>query len=735
MAGAIFDSAHWTSRTLDVLFPLYAAIEVLARQQVMDQAMLDPSDVDEAAEMAAEAELRSRMEFLASDMTKTTYGQLAGTLSLGSTAGENMDQLASRVTHVFDGAREVRAPMIAHTEVVGASTAPATSSPFTCRSISGPRPIAGTRCTTAERVRPTAPPAARKSRCTSPSRLEGSQRCTPATVRSPPRESIGCRCYATYSPARVPDSAMLVTTGGSQSTLDTIKPSTATPSALDSSRTSTRASEKSRSCSRTTPSTNSKTVFLPRDLHPRFQGRPPDHVLDARPARTDGSRYQRPEPPRGQRDRRRLQRLPLPRRGARRVPGAPRPPGVQPAQEQGTVTDFSFGFMRNGPVVPWRNQRGVWAFTSAHMYEFSPVAVGAIPGAKSFSLRDGIETEEETGMTIDEILQLRAAGLDDVEFREMLKLALPEGYRETIRISTPAAAVERAPADPGIRAAGNIVGPGDGHEVKGVDLLAQATDAALDRAIQLFGAVDTSDLDPNIRQAIDLVHAAGVSIDELLEQAGIDDPDDGDDDYDGERTAKIQAPGDLDPDTIEIRATLTAEDRTALSDDDFGYIEPGAKKGVSKTPEHGYHFPIGESRTCVTPSHASPAGHSSGPRPRARSKHTLARWASTSASGPSLSTWRLSSGWRHARRRVGRDAAASGRSGGHLRQASGDSRGLASPFVTPHLERRTRMILVATTVPPFVMDQEDTWASWIRTGEELRANSPEPVHFFAGHRD
>jgi hypothetical protein len=39
---------------------------------------------------------------------------------------------------------------------------------------------------------------------------------------------------------------------------------------------------------------------------------------------------------------------------------------------------------------------------------------------------------------------------------------------------------------------------------------------------------------------------------------------------------------------------MSTADRTALSDDDFGYIEPGAKKGVSKTPDHGYHFPIGD---------------------------------------------------------------------------------------------------------------------------------------------
>ena len=270
--------------------------------------------------------------------------------------------------------------------------------------------------------------------------------------------------------------------------------------------------------------------------------------------------------------------------------------------KDGTVTDFSFGFMRNGPVVPWRNQRGVRAFTSAHMYEFSPVAVGAIPGAKMLSLRDGIQTEEDLEVPdIETLLKLRDSNhISELEFRKMLALTLPENYREHIDLTMAPAATPPAGGDPAgqTRAAGNVVGPDDGHKVEGIALLAQATDAALDRAIQLFGAVDTTDLDPNIRQAIDLVHAAGVSIDELLEQGGIDDPDDSGDGYDDDddkRTAQIQAAGDgIDPDTVEIRSTMTTEDRNALSDDDFGYIEPGAKKGVSKTPEHGYHFPIGD---------------------------------------------------------------------------------------------------------------------------------------------
>jgi hypothetical protein len=56
--------------------------------------------------------------------------------------------------------------------------------------------------------------------------------------------------------------------------------------------------------------------------------------------------------------------------------------------------------------------------------------------------------------------------------------------------------------------------------------LAQAVDAALDAAVALFDTVDPLSLPVEIQQAINLVGAAAVAIDELLEVAGIPDPDD-----------------------------------------------------------------------------------------------------------------------------------------------------------------------------------------------------------------
>lgn len=41
------------------------------------------------------------------------------------------------------------------------------------------------------------------------------------------------------------------------------------------------------------------------------------------------------------------------------------------------------------------------------------------------------------------------------------------------------------------------------------------------------------------------------------------------------------------------------------------------------------------------------------------------------------------------------------------------------------------MIVVGTTLAAFVMDQEDTWASWLRNAEDLKASHPDGVQYFA----
>jgi len=41
------------------------------------------------------------------------------------------------------------------------------------------------------------------------------------------------------------------------------------------------------------------------------------------------------------------------------------------------------------------------------------------------------------------------------------------------------------------------------------------------------------------------------------------------------------------------------------------------------------------------------------------------------------------------------------------------------------------MIVVGTTLAAFVMDQRDTWASWLRNNEEIKQSHPEGVQYFA----
>ena len=41
------------------------------------------------------------------------------------------------------------------------------------------------------------------------------------------------------------------------------------------------------------------------------------------------------------------------------------------------------------------------------------------------------------------------------------------------------------------------------------------------------------------------------------------------------------------------------------------------------------------------------------------------------------------------------------------------------------------MIVVGTTMAAFVMDQEDTWASWMRNAEAVKSTHPEVQYFVA----
>lgn len=56
-------------------------------------------------------------------------------------------------------------------------------------------------------------------------------------------------------------------------------------------------------------------------------------------------------------------------------------------------------------------------------------------------------------------------------------------------------------------------------------VLAQAVDAAIDEAIDLFASVDITSLPAEVQQAIALVQAADAAVDEILDALGVSDPD------------------------------------------------------------------------------------------------------------------------------------------------------------------------------------------------------------------
>lgn len=173
----------------------------------------------------------------------------------------------------------------------------------------------------------------------------------------------------------------------------------------------------------------------------------------------------------------------------------------------GDITDASFGFVREADE-PHPEHRGVTRITRARMEEVSPVTIGSIPGAEAVGVRSLEEAPTLTVPDIDTIIRLRAVGLlDEEEGRRMLAQIMPDGCREHIVLT-------RAPAPTEPQHAGEDAAD-----------LASAVDAALDAAEAALDGVDTRSLPDEVQQALALVGAAGVAVDDLLESMGIEDPD------------------------------------------------------------------------------------------------------------------------------------------------------------------------------------------------------------------
>jgi hypothetical protein len=88
--------------------------------------------------------------------------------------------------------------------------------------------------------------------------------------------------------------------------------------------------------------------------------------------------------------------------------------------------------------------------------------------------------------------------------------------------------------------------------------IAQAVDAALDEATQLLKSVDQSTLPEPVQQALGLIAAAAISVDELLDAMGVDNPDE-------DAAAGDAAPADAGDAAKQVDADVLALKYRALS--------------------------------------------------------------------------------------------------------------------------------------------------------------------------
>jgi SPP1 gp7 family putative phage head morphogenesis protein len=124
-ASAVFDTTYWTAQLADELARQYQAAQDAAVRRVQDQVTRGNPDalegLDDSGSLAATTQiLRTRANQMAADVTQTTFDQIADQLAQGFAAGENINQMAERVRHVFHNAGAVRALTIARTESHGA---------------------------------------------------------------------------------------------------------------------------------------------------------------------------------------------------------------------------------------------------------------------------------------------------------------------------------------------------------------------------------------------------------------------------------------------------------------------------------------------------------------------------------------------------------------------------------------------------------------------------------------
>lgn len=284
--------------------------------------------------------------------------------------------------------------------------------------------------------------------------------------------------------------------------------------------------------------------------------------------------------------------------------------------KDGHIRGWSFGFA-DGQTIPDPHHRGALKFTKAALFEVSPVVRPSVPGTRTVSVRsdDGetreVSTETLAGTLATQFAEALANGersvgvtlgddgevdmtrpqqieapeatvqiTPDRQFTAALvsgvREALTEGLRDlTIRVGqdgTVTTGTDSPMGDSGAEPAD------DGYDRNTV---ISAIDGAIDAALSYAEQLDLSSLPDEVGMVVQLLNAADVACDELMENEGIPDYDD------------PGASGRAADDDGE-RAAMTAKAIDDLPDSDFAYIEPGGTKDAEgKTvPRSLRHFPI-----------------------------------------------------------------------------------------------------------------------------------------------
>lgn len=196
------------------------------------------------------------------------------------------------------------------------------------------------------------------------------------------------------------------------------------------------------------------------------------------------------------------------------------------------ITDFSFGFA-NAEGAPHPTEKGAIRFRKATMREISPVMTGSIPGAVALGVRavaeaSGIADLVRAGEVTaeDAAAVLRAAGeatatAEIIEHPERERIVLSDLRGMTISI-----------ADDGtVTSTGGPAGgstPADTGGDTDIDELVAAADACLDEAAGIIHNNDTTTWPAAAAQVAALVLAGQDLVGQVMDAAGIDDPDDDD---------------------------------------------------------------------------------------------------------------------------------------------------------------------------------------------------------------